>query len=143
MDMKLLIGYGNTLRSDDGVGQKVATIVEQWEVPGVRSLFVHQLTPELVTDIAQAELVIFVDAAIHVEVEVRKLVPRTEASDNLGHSLNPETLLSLTQILYNHIPDAYWILIPGINFEFGEDFSPLTQEGMEKALEEIKQLLGN
>ena len=139
--MKLLIGYGNTLRSDDGVGQKVATIVEQWDLHGVRSLFLHQLTPELVTDIVEAELVIFVDAAIQQEVEVRKLLPRTEASDNLGHSLNPETLLSLTQILYDHIPDAYWILIPGINFEFGEDFSLLTQEGMEKALEKIKILL--
>jgi hydrogenase maturation protease len=139
--MKLLIGYGNTLRNDDGVGQKVATIVEQWKIPGVRSHCVHQLTPELVTDIAQAELVIFVDAAIQQEVEVRKLVSSSEASDNLGHSLNPETLLSLTEILYNHLPDAYWILIPGINFDFGEDFSPLTQEGMEKALEEIKQLL--
>jgi len=77
--MKLLIGYRNSLRSDDGVGQKVATIVEDWEVPELRSLFVHQLTPELVTDIAQVELVIFVDAAIQQEVEVRKLVPRTEA----------------------------------------------------------------
>ncbi len=33
----LVIGYGNTLRSDDGVGQRVATLVEEWELPYIRS----------------------------------------------------------------------------------------------------------
>jgi len=60
--MRLLIGYGNTLRSDDGAGQKIANIVSEWNLPQWRSLSVHQLTPELALDIAQADLVIFVDA---------------------------------------------------------------------------------
>ena len=58
----LVIGYGNTLRSDDGAGQRVAEKIGQWELPGVGALAVHQLTPELAENIAQADAVIFVDA---------------------------------------------------------------------------------
>jgi hydrogenase maturation protease len=58
----VVIGYGNTLRSDDGAGQQVATLVEDWQLPQVRSLAVHQLTPELAAELATAQMVIFVDA---------------------------------------------------------------------------------
>lgn len=140
--MRLIIGYGNTLRSDDAVGQKIAAVVADWQLPAVRSLSVQQLTPELVTEIAIAELVIFVDVAIDkTTVEVKKIVPDVATPDTLGHSSNPYTLLSYTQILYNYVPEAYWILIPGVNFAFGEELSTLTQQSMTEALREIKKLL--
>jgi hydrogenase maturation protease len=140
--MRLIIGYGNTLRSDDAVGQKIATVVADWQLPEVRSLIVHQLTPELAIDIAEAELVIFVDVAINkTAVEIKKITPTVTTSDTLGHSSNPYTLLSYSKILYNYVPDAYWILVPGVNFEFGEELSPLTQQGMIEALAAIKKLL--
>ena len=37
----LIIGYGNTLRSDDGVGPRLAQTVADWRLPGVRSLALH------------------------------------------------------------------------------------------------------
>jgi hydrogenase maturation protease len=60
----LVIGYGNSLRSDDEAGCRVADLVASWELPYVRSLTVHQLTPELAEPIAQSELTIFVDACV-------------------------------------------------------------------------------
>ena len=57
----LIIGYGNTLRGDDGVGYKIAEIIEQWNINNITSLAVHQLTPDLAENIAQADTVIFVD----------------------------------------------------------------------------------
>ena len=48
--MDLVIGYGNTLRGDDGVGVLVADALEGWN-QAVRTLSVQQLTPELAADI--------------------------------------------------------------------------------------------
>lgn len=139
--MKLVIGYGNTLRCDDGVGQKIATKVAEWEIPGLRSLAVFQLTPELAVDLVEADLVIFVDAVIQSEIEVRKLQLSQPRQPILGHSSDPYTLLALTKNLYNHLPEAYWILVPGVNFEFGETFSEVTEAAMNKAYQEIQKLI--
>jgi len=44
----LVIGYGNTLRGDDGLGQRAAEALAQRALPdGVEVLSCHQLTIEL------------------------------------------------------------------------------------------------
>ena len=141
----LVIGYGNTLRSDDGAGQRVAEKIAQWKLPGVRSLAVHQLTPELAENIAQADAVIFVDAvATNSENPVSVKIQQLEAEDentSLGHICNPRSLLYFTQILYGKVTQAYWVLIPAVNFDFGEEFSSLTQRGIDIALNQIKPII--
>uniref|UniRef100_B8HQ64 Hydrogenase maturation protease n=1 Tax=Cyanothece sp. (strain PCC 7425 / ATCC 29141) TaxID=395961 RepID=B8HQ64_CYAP4 len=141
----LVIGYGNPLRGDDGVGQSVAERVASWQLAGVRSLAVHQLTPELVMELAEAETVIFVDAwigAFDLETAAIRLeiLQRTTPDDPAGHAMDPRTLLVLTELLENHQPQAYQLLIPAQQFEFSEEFSALTQRGMEQALATLKQL---
>ena len=73
----LIIGYGNTLRRDDGVGPKVAEAVAALALPGVRALAYPLLTPELAEAVSQARVVIFVDAAVDAPrgVQLRKLAP--------------------------------------------------------------------
>ena len=144
--MILVIGYGNTLRGDDGAGQKVAATLARWHLPNVRSLSRHQLTPELAEDIANANTIIFVDARTSsCEIDPQVQIKRIEASNlnasSLGHISNPHSLLALAQSLYGQVPLAYWILIPGINFDFGEQLSPLTEQGVVIALDKIKMLL--
>lgn len=146
MMVDLVIGYGNTLRCDDGVGQKVAESVQEWNLENVRSLARHQLTPELAEDIAQANIVIFVDAVAispetTVEIQVQSLDGGEIDGNSLGHSSNPRSLLGLTQVLYGKIPPAYWILIPGVNFGFGEQLSAITEQGLIVALVKIRLLL--
>jgi hydrogenase maturation protease len=141
----LVIGYGNTLRSDDGAGQIVAEQVATWKLPNLRSLAVHQLTPELVEDIADVDTVIFVDAVISSQQNSEKIEMKILECDNkylnLGHVENPRSLLYLSKIVYNKSPLAYWILIPAINFEFGEEISSLTQQGITQALLAIKEII--
>ena len=60
----LVIGYGNSLRRDDGVGPRVAEAIEELQLPGVRTLVCQLLTPEFADPIARARRVIFVDAEI-------------------------------------------------------------------------------
>ncbi|MDB9313423.1 hydrogenase maturation protease [Spirulina sp. CS-785/01] len=141
----LVIGYGNTLRSDDGAGQAVAERVDRWQTPEVDSLSVHQLTPELADTIAQSQTVIFVDVQRSEEntsLQCYAIEPNPSKT-SLAHSTSPQALLSLTQHLYNATPNAYWLLIPAVNFDFGETFSPTTQQGIQEAVETIKQLTIN
>ena len=58
----LVIGYGNTLRRDDGVGPKVVEALATENLPGVQPLVCPQLTPEIAAsrDAPRG----FVDAAV-------------------------------------------------------------------------------
>ena len=141
----LIIGYGNTLRSDDGAGQIVANHMATWNLPNVRSLAVHQLTPELAEDIANADIVIFVDVVVSSKQNSEKIeIIILEDDDkylNFGHTENPRSLLYLSKIIYNKIPKAYWILIPAINFEFGEKISDITKKGIKQSLKKIESII--
>lgn len=141
----LVIGYGNSLRSDDGAGQIVANKIAESLLPEVKSLAVHQLTPELAENIAQADIVIFVDAILtDAENPESVQIQEIEAADlnsSLGHSCDPRSLLAMTQILYGKVVKAYWVLIPAVNFDFGEEFSDVTKRAMIIALSKVKQLI--
>ena len=72
MDNSLLvIGFGNTLRCDDGVGPKAVLAVEELGLPGVRTLTCPQLTPELADPLSKVDSAVFVDAAVDHRGAVR------------------------------------------------------------------------
>lgn len=141
----LIIGYGNTLRGDDGAGQRVADQVNDWHLDNVRSLSLHQLTPELAADIAEAETVIFIDAISPTEQPITQIqitpLQAEETTSHWAHFQDPRSLLLLTQKVYGTVPPSWWILIPAINFEFGEQLSTITQQGIVDALAQIKELI--
>jgi len=137
----LVIGYGNTLRSDDGVGPKVAEAVAALRLLGVETLSCGLLTPELADPIARAERVIFVDAAVDAprEVQLRPLTP-ADSSQIMAHAADPRTMLALARDVFGHAPTAWWLTIPAENMGFGEELSPSVRAGLALALEQIKSL---
>ena len=152
----LVIGYGNTLRSDDGAGCRVSDIVASWDLPYVRSLTVHQLTPELAEPISQSELAIFIDAfvgdneqsskrnrstpAIQVQrIAVSKQLNSVALAD-LGHISDPRSLLLLAQQVYGEVPVAYSLLLPAVNWEFGEQVSAVTRKSIDQAVDFLQKL---
>ncbi|MDJ0599331.1 MAG: hydrogenase maturation protease [Crocosphaera sp.] len=143
----LIIGYGNTLRGDDGVGYKIAEIIEQWNIDNITSCAVHQLTPDLAEKISQVDTVIFIDAVPITDINSAKLEIKTisvnQKTNNLAHHNTPKQLLSLTQAIYQKVPQAYWILVPATNFNFSEEFSPITQKYVNLTLGKIKEFLSN
>ena len=138
----LIIGYGNTLRGDDGVGPRVAETVAAMNLPGVRTLGCPMLTPELSDPIAQARVVVFVDAAVDApkEVQLRPLDPG-DTCQLMAHAADPRTMLALARDVFGHAPKAWWLTIPAVQMEFGEVLSPETQCGMKDAIERILQLV--
>jgi hydrogenase maturation protease len=159
----LVIGYGNSLRSDDGAGCRVADIVANWKLPYVRSRTVHQLTPELAEPIAQSDLVIFVDACVSNNesdfvskraelkptVQIQKILlteqlasgwSANDLNAGIGHLSDPRSLLLLSQQVYGKTPVAYALLLPGVNWEFGEQLSDITSKSIEQAVDFIRIL---
>jgi hydrogenase maturation protease len=137
----LVIGYGNTLRSDDGVGPRVAEVVGAMGLPGVRTLICQQLSPEHADPISQADAVVFVDAAVDApkEVQLRQLEPN-ESSQLMAHAADPRTMLALARDVFGHAPQAWWLTIPAVKLGFGEDLSEEAQHGMKEAVERIQTL---
>ena len=137
----LVIGYGNTLRRDDGVGPRVADAVAALALAGVRALNYPLLTPELADPVSQARVVIFVDAAVDAprEVQLRKLEP-ADSSQIMAHAANPATVLALARDVFGRAPEAWLLTIPVESISIGEDLSAFARRGLETAIEEIKRL---
>ena len=138
----LVIGYGNELRCDDGVGPHVARAIAAREYPGVRAIAVHQLVPELSESLREATLAIFVDAAFNPgdAVHLQRLEPAASPL-GLGHVSDPQGLLAATQALFGRCPEAWLITIPAVNLNFGEELSDTTNRAAAGALLEIARLI--
>ena len=137
----LVIGYGNTLRSDDGVGPKVAEETAALALPGVQALACALLTPELAEPVSRAATVVFVDAAVDAprEVQMRKLAP-AQSSQIIAHAATPAILLALARDVFGHTPQAWLLTIPADELGIGEEFSATARRGFATAMQEIKKL---
>lgn len=139
----LVIGYGNELRGDDGLGPLVAKAVAAANIPGVRVLSVRQLLPEFAADLAQVSLVVFVDASEvwrESEIEIQSLVVE-DATDWCTHYADPRTLLALTQVIFGQTPEAWWLTVSGRNFDFSERLSDMAEENSRQALVCLQRLI--
>jgi hydrogenase maturation protease len=141
--MLLVIGYGNTLRSDDGVGPKVAEAIAALDLPEVWTLACDLLTPELADPIAKVDAVVFVDAAVDAPREVRfRALEPAASSQIMAHAADPRTMLALARDVFGHAPRAWWLTIPVENVEMGEKLSAFAQRGFERAVEEVRRMAG-
>lgn len=137
----LVIGYGNTLRCDDGVGPRVAEAVAALHLPGVQTLVCQQLSPEHADPISQADTVVFVDAAVDAPLEVqwRELAPG-DTTQLIAHAADPRTMLALARDVFGHAPRAWWLTIPAVSLEFSEQLTPVAERGCAEAVKKIQSL---
>jgi hydrogenase maturation protease len=138
----LIIGYGNTLRGDDAAGIRAVELIAKRH-PEIESVCMHQLMPELAEQIAENEIVFFCDADVNVkQPNVRLIVPSNEMDQPRTHFISPESLLRLSQQLYQRMPlKAFIIGIPASQFEFSEELSELTKKAVEESVILVESLL--
>ena len=138
----LLIGIGNTLRSDDGAGIAVSEAMAR-QAPQLNVRLCPQLSPELAAEISQASAVLFIDAVVGApsgtQQPILQALPgkgagRPPTVDPFSHALTPEHLLALTLALFNHCPPAWQLLIPGQQWDVGDELSPATRQACQEAL---------
>jgi hydrogenase maturation protease len=143
---RLVIGIGNPLRGDDGVGALLAeqaavlTAAEPDGPVAVRS--VQQLTPELAEELSQLEAVLFIDAwpaPAGAVPQLQRLSPAGTSSDS--HHLEPAALLAVSQALYGRAPAAQLLLVPAHAFEHGMALSAELRAALPQARALLRQWL--
>ena len=141
MSTPLVIGYGNTLRGDDGAGVVAAELIRGRNM-GVDVITVHELQPELAEAIASRSDVVFVDASITTpRLTIRALQPGNTTAQG-SHLLSPEQLLTLAKSLYGGCPAAAFLMeIPAVQFEFGEFLSEEVARSVAKCPEALEAIL--
>lgn len=134
----LVIGYGNTLRRDDGVGPRVSEAVEAMHLPRVWTLSLPQLAPEHGECLARVRQAIFVDASIDVSGDVHLRPLEAAASARLtAHAVSAPVLLAIARDYFDRAPRAWILTIPASDFSFGEELSPATAAAAETAVAKI------
>ena len=137
----LVVGYGNTLRRDDGAGVKVAELLEEMQLPGVEVLILQQLVPELAEPVAKAQGVVFVDAAdTKSEEPVLAEVKPSMASRIFAHASDPGSILALAGLLYGASPKAWSLAVPAHDFGYGDGISARTMRGVPPATRLLRKL---
>jgi hydrogenase maturation protease len=133
----LVIGYGNDLRSDDGVGRWVADQIGAMDLPNVEVLSIIQLTPEIALDVVDRRLVVFVDASVDAAtVSIRDVEPEPLATVMTHHG-DPARLLSLSSMLGAAPERSMLVSIPAPDLGMGSSFSPRAEAAARDALDRI------
>jgi hydrogenase maturation protease len=137
----LVLGYGNRLRTDDGLGWHVAVELFRTNTsPEVEVLPCHQLTPDLAEAVTFAETVIFIDCAqdgkpgelCHEELYSRS------GSTSFTHDLSPSTLLALAAGV---CPRAHLVSIWGECYDPGETLSATVSRRVAELETIVRQLI--
>jgi hydrogenase maturation protease len=140
----LVLGYGNSLRSDDGLGWQAAVEMARTNLsPDVTILPCHQLTPDLAEPVQRADTVIFLDCAREGDagdVRCRELAPEA-VPISLTHDLSPSALLALASELYGVCPRAYLLTICGESYAPGEMLSPKVSRQLPELKEMARRLI--
>jgi len=141
----LIIGYGNPLRGDDGVGCVVAEEIAKRicdPEAKVQVVACHQLNPELAEAVADTRAVIFVDASVELkpgEIKVSSITPDRFSPVGISHHLNPSALLATASELFGQVPVAKAVAIGAASFDFGMQLTPPVREAVMHALKAIEK----
>lgn len=139
----LVIGYGNVLRTDDGIGWRVAErLAADPRCDGVTVLQRHQLTPELALDISRASLVVFVDASRDGAPGAVTIEPvgATAASTAWSHRVDPSTLMALAQALYGSAPEALAVGVGIASVDAGDSLTPVLEQALSRVVDTVAGL---
>jgi hydrogenase maturation protease len=141
----LVIGYGNTLRRDDGVGVRAAELLrEDGRCADVDVLAVHQLTPELALDIGAASLVAFVDADVSAQAGAIRVQALPESGKGSSaepgassHHVGADQLLALARELTGGRPAAFAVGIGPADLGLGEGLSATVEATLPQVVETV------
>jgi hydrogenase maturation protease len=128
----LVLGIGNTLRSDDGIGAYVCNRLARLPLKNTLIEYAHQLQTEWLDSLTAHETVILVDARAGggEKVSFHLMGLDTGPVSTGSHYLDAGILAALAGGLFLASPSIWVCSIPGYDFSLGEGLSP---GGMTKA----------
>ena len=144
-DGVLVIGYGNTLRTDDGLGWYAAErLASDPRLEGATVIGRHQLTPELALDVGRADLVVFVDAShgpAPGTIAIDSVAPAGHSAAAWSHQLTPSTLVALARELYGRAPEVILVRVGVASLDHGDQLSPALEAAMPAIVDAVATLV--
>jgi hydrogenase maturation protease len=142
----LVLGYGNPLRCDDGLGWRVAVQLFRANTSSeVEVLPCHQLTPELAEPVSRSDVVVFIDSTREGRPGEFHCVELTPEPGPVAftHHLSPSAILEMSSELYGSCPRAYLVSICGESFEAGESLSPAVERKLPDLKARVRDLIAD
>lgn len=138
----LVLSCGNPSRGDDAIGPELTSALmlaqQRGEISRQVSLLTDfQLQIEHVTDLAEVDAVVFVDAALEgaEPFSFARIQPRASTGITT-HALSPSALLAIfEEVMQRQSPPAWVLAVRGYRFGLGEGLSPLATDNLRRALQ--------
>jgi hydrogenase maturation protease len=165
----LVIGYGNSLRRDDGIGWHVARRLDaDPRASGIDVIAARQLTPELAYDLHRATRVVLVDAAVGSSADaasatvgecvvgdcvvgdcvvgecvVGELDEGQETAGPSSHHCTPLALAALARALYGSVAPITTVGVGICSLDQGESLTPRVAQGLPRIVDLVLDLALN
>jgi len=138
----LVIGIGNSGRQDDGLGWLIIDhMLDKYK--DVDKEYRYQLQIEDAELVSHYSKVIFVDATKE-QVDHGFYIKDCKASISHGvssHALHPETIIGLTNDLYDKFPEAFILGVQGYQWELKTGISEEARINLKKAISALPKWL--
>jgi len=142
----IVIGLGNPLRGDDGIGwYAVDRIAESIKNPKIEFLKYRELLPEISEKVSKAKYVLFIDAAVggsKAQVEEKGVAPAETYPSFDTHQLDPGGLLAFSKAVYGKAPDAIIMTADGESFQYHDELSVGARAGVQLLVNRACEILG-
>ena len=134
----LVLGYGNPGRQDDGLGAAAVAEIESLNWPNVTAYDNYQLCIEDAIDVAEHDVVWFVDASrVGASPFAVTELSRATSVEFTSHLVRPEAILAMAEQYYSSTPCAYLLAIRGYEFEFIEELTPRANDNLRLAVDAL------
>ncbi len=140
-----IIGIGNTVRRDDGLGPFVIERLLRSELPAtVEIRAAHQLTPELAEQLSGRDLFVLIDAHASLpsgEISWQRVGPAADYSGASAHQLTVEALLVLCRHLYGQCPETVLVSVGAEDLTVGEGLSATVEKAAAEVVARVLELV--
>lgn len=141
-----LVGYGNPFRRDDGLGPYVVAGLAKLLAgqPDGRFIIRHQLEPELVDEMSEADLVVLIDATVENLPEGWKtetVMPRRDETSVMTHEVLPGFLMALLETIHNRRPTTWLVSIQGDDFDYGETLTAAATARADQVIAALAEMI--
>lgn len=114
----IIIGLGNELRGEDAFGIDVIKELEKKSLINIKLIKAMQLLPEMCLELKDAKKLIIIDAAYSSKNSYKLASPLKRVYENsISHHINIDTILAMTETLYNRKIDFEIFSMLSNNFE--------------------------
>lgn len=142
----LIYGYGNPGRQDDGLGNLFVEKARKWSASqNMNNIFFdsnYQLNIEDAAEIADKDVVVFVDASVEDihDFVLDEITPESKVEFTM-HAVSASYVVQLCNEIYQKTPKAFMLHIKGYEWEFREGVTDKAGKNLEKAFSFLKPKL--